>query len=79
MLPNGKNHQPCLNCGDVLLRHMLDEVGQMSVNTLTQFEFKEDGDYLYIECHKCGAKNCVELVTGPNGLPRVRISHLKPT
>ena len=78
MFPNGKKHQPCLNCGAVLLSNALDEAGHMSVNTLTRFEFKEEADDLYFKCPKCGARNCVQLVTGPDGLPRVTISHLRP-
>jgi hypothetical protein len=78
MFPNGKKDQPCLNCGAVLFSNALDEAGHMSVNTLRKFVFKEDGDDMYIECQKCGAKNRAELVTGPDGSPRVRITHLRP-
>jgi hypothetical protein len=78
MFPDDKKDQPCLKCGAVLLSNALDEAGHMSVTTLTRFEFKEEADDLYLKCEKCGAKNCVQLVTGPTGLPRVRISHLRP-
>jgi DNA-directed RNA polymerase subunit RPC12/RpoP len=78
MFPNGKKDQPCLNCGAVLLSTALDEAGHISANTLTKFVFEEVTDDLYIKCQKCGAKNCAELVTGPDGSPRVRINHVRP-
>lgn len=62
----------------VLLSTALDEAGHTSANTLTKFVFEEVTDDLYIECQKCGAKNCAELVTGPDGSPRVRITHVRP-
>jgi hypothetical protein len=78
MLPNGKKDQPCLNCGAVLLaKAQLDEAGHISVNTLTQVELQEVEVDLYIKCQKCGADNCVELVTGANGLPQLRVTHVK--
>ena len=71
--------QPCLNCGAVLLSNArLDAAGHIALNTLSQIELQEVEDEHYFKCQKCGAKNCVELETGPNGLPQLRITHLKP-
>ena len=75
---NDKKDQPCLNCGAVMLRNaQLDTGGHISVNTLTQIELQQVEDDLYVKCQKCGAKNCVELVTGANGLPQLRFTHVK--
>ena len=74
-----KKDQPCLNCGAVLLsKARLDEASHPSVNNLPQIELQQVEDELYIKCQKCGAKNCVELDTGPDGLPLLRITHLVP-
>ena len=76
---DNKKDQPCLNCGAVMFRNArLDPAGHMSVNTMTQIEIQEVGDELYFKCQKCGAKNFVELVTGSNGSPRLKFTHLKP-
>ena len=70
--------QLCLNCGAVLFRNArLDAAGHMSVNTLTQIELQEVEEEMYFKCQKCGAKNCVELVTSANGLPQLRFTHIK--
>ncbi len=70
--------QLCMNCGVVMLSNArLDEAGHISVNTLTQIEFEQVENDLYIKCQKCNSKNCVELVTGSNGHPQLIFTHVK--
>lgn len=79
MAINENKDQPCMNCGAVMFSNArLDAAGHMSVNTLTQIELQDVEGELYFKCQKCGAKNCVELETGSNGLPRITFTHVKP-
>ena len=74
---DGTRDQPCMNCGAAMLSNArFDEDGQLAVNTLTQIELQQADDMMYFKCQTCDAKNCVELETGSNGLPHLRLTHV---
>ena len=74
---DAKKDQPCLNCGAVLIsKAQLDAAGHMSVNTLTQLEFRATDGEMYLKCPKCAARNFVDLDTGEDGLPQVKVTHV---
>jgi predicted nucleic-acid-binding Zn-ribbon protein len=78
MANDDNKDQPCMKCGAVLFSNArLDAAGHIAVNTLTQIELQQVEDDLYFKCPRCGAKNCVELETAPNGLPQLRFTHVK--
>jgi hypothetical protein len=71
--------QPCMNCGAAMLSNArFDADGHLAVNTLTQIELQQADEDVYFKCQRCGAKNCVELETGANGLPHLRLTQVKP-
>ena len=79
MFTDGNKDQPCMSCGAVLFSNArLNGSGHISVNTLTQIQLQQVDDDLYFKCQKCDAKNFVELETGSNGLPQLKLTHVEP-
>ena len=68
--------QDCMQCGAVMFKQVrLDQVGHMSINTVTQAQLHQEGDDLYFKCATCGAKNYVDMETSPAGLPQLRFTY----
>jgi predicted nucleic-acid-binding Zn-ribbon protein len=70
--------EKCLKCGGTLFEEVaLDGKGSIAMGEDTPLELELDGMDHFYTCPRCSAKNVVVASRSPQGLPQLRVSHVK--